>query len=74
MERILVPSRHRLDLLSQAVITNSPLAVLERGYAVVSSERTGQVLLSSSQVKPAEKVKIRLHKGRLRAEIKEKEE
>jgi exodeoxyribonuclease VII large subunit len=74
MERLLVPCRHRLDLLSQALKSNSPLAVLERGYAVVSSERTGQVLLSSRQIDTAETVKIRLHQGRLRAEVKEKEE
>ena len=74
MERLLVPCRHSLDLLSQAIVTNSPLAVLERGYSVVSSERTGQVLLSSGQIEPSETVKIRLHRGRLRAEVKEKEE
>ena len=74
LERLLVPCRHRLNLLAQAVKTNSPLAVLERGYAVVNSERTGQVLLSSQQINPAEIVKIRLHQGRLRAEVKEKEE
>jgi len=74
MERMLVPCRHRLDLLSQAVVTNSPLAVLQRGYSVVSSERTGQVLLSSAEIEPAETVIIRLHRGRLRAEVKEKEE
>ena len=74
MERLLVPCRHRLDLLSQAILTNSPLAVLERGYSVVTSERTGQVLLSSRQIEPAETVRIRLHRGKLRAEVKEKEE
>jgi exodeoxyribonuclease VII large subunit len=74
MERLLVPSRHRLVLLSQALRSNSPLAILERGYAVVNSEKTGQVLLSSREVDPEEMVKIRLHRGGLRAEVKEKEE
>ncbi|UCF99074.1 MAG: exodeoxyribonuclease VII large subunit [Spirochaetaceae bacterium] len=73
-ERLLVPARHRLDLLSQAIRSNSPLAVLQRGYAVVSSEKTGQVLLSSREINTAETVNIRLHRGRLRAEVKEKEE
>ncbi len=74
MERLLVPSRHRLDLLSQAIMSNSPLAVLQRGYAVVSSEKTGQVLMSSREVDTEDMVRIRLHKGRLRAAVKEKEE
>jgi exodeoxyribonuclease VII large subunit len=74
MERLLVPSRHRLDLLSQAMLSNSPLAVLQRGYAVASSEKTGQVLMSSRDVNPDDMLQIRLHKGRLRAAVKEKQE
>lgn len=74
MERLLVPRRHRLDLLSEAIRSNSPLAVLQRGYAVVSREKTGQVLLSSRDIDTSEAVSIRLHQGRLRAEVKEKEE
>jgi exodeoxyribonuclease VII large subunit len=74
MERLLVPSRHRLDLLSQVMVSNSPLAVLQRGYAVVSNEKTGQVLMTSRQVEAEDMVQIRLHQGRLRAAVKEKEE
>ena len=74
MERMLVPSRHRLALLSQAMVSNSPLAVLQRGYAVVRAEKTGQVLMSSREVETEDIVQIRLHKGRLRAAVKEKEE
>ena len=50
MERTLVPLRHRLDLVSQIIRSNSPLSVLERGYAVVSSEVSGKVLLSSRDI------------------------
>jgi exodeoxyribonuclease VII large subunit len=74
IERLLVPSRHRLDLLSQALVSNSPLAVLQRGYAVVSAEKTRQVLMSSREVDTEDMLQIRLHKGRLRAAVKEKEE
>lgn len=74
MERLLVPSRHRLALLSQAMLSNSPLSVLQRGYAVVTLEKTGQVLMSSREVETEDSVQIRLHKGRLRAAVKEKEE
>ena len=74
MERMLVPSRHRLALLSQAMVSNSPLAVLQRGYAVVRAEKTGQALMSSREVETEDIVQIRLHKGRLRAAVKEKEE
>ncbi len=73
MERLLFPARHRVDLLSQIIQSNSPLAVLERGYAVVSEEQTGRVVLSSRDVELEDTVKIRLHNGRLKAAVKEKE-
>ena len=74
MERLLLPCRHRLNLLVQVIQSNSPLAVLQRGYAVVSSERSGRVLLSGSEAEIDETVKIRLHRGGLRATVKEREE
>jgi exodeoxyribonuclease VII large subunit len=73
MESLLIPARHRLELVRQAVQANSPLAVLERGYAVVSEEKTGRVLVSSRGVQPEDMLKIRLHEGGLRAAVKEKE-
>ncbi len=74
MESLLIPARHRLELVCQAVQANSPLAVLERGYAVVSEEKTGRVLVSSREVQPEDMLKIRLHEGGLRAAVKEKEQ
>jgi exodeoxyribonuclease VII large subunit len=73
IEERLTPLRHRLELLAQAVRDASPLATLERGYAVVSREDTGAVVTSSHQVALEELLRVRLHRGSLVASVKEME-
>lgn len=46
----------------------SPLAVLTRGYSITQSE-DGAILRDASAVKPGEKLKIRLERGKLNAEV-----
>jgi exodeoxyribonuclease VII large subunit len=72
-EKRLQPLRHRLELLREALAASSPLAVLERGYAVVHHGASGRVLLSTHGVKPEDLLDIRLHRGSLSAIVKEKQ-
>lgn len=67
----LVPARHRLELSTQSLRDASPLAVLQRGYAVVSRQSTREVVRSSTQVALDELLRIRLHEGALVASVKE---
>ena len=53
----------RLDLLN-------PLAVLERGYSIVSSERNENVITNSNQVSENDGIHIKLHVGNLAANIR----
>lgn len=46
----------------------SPLAVLTRGYSITQAE-DGRILRDASTVKPGEKLKIRLERGKLNAEV-----
>jgi exodeoxyribonuclease VII large subunit len=46
----------------------SPLKVLARGYAIAFDER-GQALQSASQVRPGERLRVRLHEGELDARV-----
>ena len=62
---------HRLALASRELASCSPLDILERGYAVVSLERTGRVLLSAERVKKGDGLRIRLARGGLRAVTEE---
>ena len=54
----------RLDSLDRHLHHLSPLAILERGYAIVHSEN-GQIIRSSTQAPVGESLGIRLHRGRL---------
>jgi exodeoxyribonuclease VII large subunit len=53
----------RLAQAMQALQTLSPLATLERGYAIVQEARTGAVLREARAVRPGERVRARLARG-----------
>jgi exodeoxyribonuclease VII large subunit len=62
---------HRMQLASRELRSCSPLAILERGYAVVTHERTGKVLLSPEGVLEGDSVSVRLARGGVRATVEE---
>jgi exodeoxyribonuclease VII large subunit len=64
--------RHRLELASRELASYSPLAILARGYAVVTHERTGRVLLDADVVQTGDPVSIRLARGGMKAIVEEK--
>ncbi|MBU0966859.1 MAG: exodeoxyribonuclease VII large subunit [Proteobacteria bacterium] len=79
-EKIIVFTRMQLERKRQefakaAVLLDavSPLAVLGRGYAIVSRDSDGQVIRSAKQTGPGELLRIRLHDGSLVSEVKERE-
>lgn len=59
-QRLLLAQRH-LDAIS-------PLATLQRGYAIVTGP-AGQALLDAAQVRPGETIEARLAQGRIRATV-----
>jgi exodeoxyribonuclease VII large subunit len=48
----------------------SPLATLERGYAIVEEASTGKVLLNPNDIAPGDDVRARLAHGELIATVK----
>ena len=63
--------RHRFELAARELASYSPLAILKRGYAVVTHERTRRILLSSQAVRQGDSVSITLSEGALRATVEE---
>jgi len=68
---------HRLDRVEDDLVHRlarvralSPLATLERGYAVVTTD-DGHVLAGASEATVGQALTVRLHDGRLRAEATE---
>lgn len=70
--------RHKLEKLQrkylslvQTLNTVSPLATLERGYAIVTDSKTSAVISSSQQLSVDDKIKTRLAHGQIISQIKE---
>jgi exodeoxyribonuclease VII large subunit len=70
-ERLVRTKRDRLEKFSLQLAERSPLKVLERGYAIATD--ANGLLRDSSQVSIGDTISLRLHRGRLSAEVKKKE-
>src|SRR4029077_8667956 len=72
MRRYLERRRERLSQDAAKLEILSPLAILARGYAVAFREGARAPLLSASEVRPGEKIRVRLHEGELKAIVGER--
>jgi exodeoxyribonuclease VII large subunit len=72
VERLLRAKRERIERMRLQLEERSPLKVLERGYAI-ATDAHGNVVRSSDQVALGQSILIRLHQGRLAAEVQSKE-
>lgn len=70
MQTLLTVRRQALAVNSRALNAISPLATLERGYAIVS-RKDGGILRHAGEVKSGEQVTARLGKGRLLCTVDE---
>lgn len=62
---------HRLAAKAHALETVSPLATLSRGYAIVTAEKTNNVIRQSDEVQVGDAVRARLHHGSLLCRVEE---
>jgi exodeoxyribonuclease VII large subunit len=70
MQAALTTRRQALAVNSRALNAISPLATLERGYAIVSRPG-GDILRDAKDVKAGEQINARLGKGQLRCTVDE---
>jgi exodeoxyribonuclease VII large subunit len=61
-----------LESLRQQLAHLSPLAILERGYAIVQTP-AGAVVTDSAQTAAGERLRVRLHHGQLGVRVEDKE-
>ena len=64
-------ARHRYELASRELASYSPLAVLQRGYAVVTHRKTRTVLLTAQGVSVGDGLNVRLAQGGMSAIVEE---
>ncbi len=62
-----------LALQAQRLDAFSPLKVLGRGYAIAQKE-DGEVLLSPKQVKPGDRLSLRVHEGKISCEVTDEQD
>ncbi len=67
----LLERRVRLELMDTALQALSPLAILERGYALVF-DASGQLLKDAAKVKAGDEISARLAKGTVGATVKKR--
>jgi exodeoxyribonuclease VII large subunit len=72
MARLLERRRERLSRAAAKLEALSPLAILARGYAVAMREGGRAPLLSASEVRAGERIRVRLHEGELKAVVRER--
>ena len=77
-KRLISVIRHKLESLNQRLLNDSqtlhavsPLATLNRGYALVIQLPSGQIIRSTKQLRPGDMVETRLAEGRFTSQIKD---
>ena len=70
MRGLVSDADHRIALLGRSLHSVSPLATLDRGYAVLQDADTGKVLLHADEVDIGNDIRARLSKGELVATVK----
>jgi exodeoxyribonuclease VII large subunit len=71
MHTVLLRRRSRLEHLAHQLKALSPVAILERGYALVF-DSSGKLIKNSAQVEPGDEISARLARGSLTAKVKKK--
>ena len=66
--------QHRLQLSMRSLHAVSPLATLDRGYAIVEDSESGKVLMNAGDATVGADIRARLAKGELVATVKSKNE
>ena len=68
-EQLLHKKQFRFSRATSTLNAVSPLATLERGYAIVSNSKNGSVLRDTHQVKPGDTVQAKLHSGKIHCTV-----
>ena len=67
--RRLEQTKQRLELADRALVSLSPLATLQRGYAIVQRREDGGLVTDSAAVAPGSHVDVRLARGTFAATV-----
>jgi exodeoxyribonuclease VII large subunit len=69
LKQALTETGSRIRLIERALVTLSPQATLERGYAIVTRPSDGKLLMRSDAVAKGDTIDVRLAQGGLKATV-----
>jgi len=69
MQRLLLQQRNSLHQVARTLNAVSPLATLDRGYAVISQADTGQIVSQASNLKAGQDIRAQLADGQLHCTV-----
>jgi exodeoxyribonuclease VII large subunit len=69
VRNLLLQKRARLDRLTSQMEALSPVAILERGYALVF-DASGKLVKDADSVKPGDEIKARVARGEIEATVR----
>ena len=70
----LVRAENRLNLAARTLNTVSPLATLDRGFAIVTRASDGALITDTKSLNVGDEIDARVARGRVRAQVTRKEE
>jgi exodeoxyribonuclease VII large subunit len=73
MRHLVLQNKVRMERMTTALESLSPLAILERGYALLF-DSSGQLLKDARRVEPGQEISARLARGELQATVTKKRE
>jgi exodeoxyribonuclease VII large subunit len=69
MESQIKLKKEKLGGVAKSLDALSPLNVLDRGYSITTSKKTGKAVTSGKQINKGDTVRIRLAQGQLDATV-----
>jgi len=73
-KRRLKKEEEKISFYKKRVNDLSPLSILKRGYSICFTHPEGKIIKESRQVKKGERIKVKLHQGKIYSQVYEVEE
>jgi exodeoxyribonuclease VII large subunit len=67
LSALVADRRRRLEMVRAVLSAGSPLAIMERGFSMVTNTRTGKMVRHSGDARPGDRLKIRPLSGTINA-------
>ena len=71
LRELILKKKHKIELLKNDLESASPMAILQRGFAVITDKETDKLIKSAKKLNQGQMINIRFAKNSASAEIKE---